>query len=139
MTNGSVQKHKGNQSRAFWPGLATPVCILVVRDAVGRRGDVEGMLKIEEASSLSQVIGFFIAWNILMQGHMVPFQDSLVCIYGVQKRVPKLGIGNPASVGDPSSRPPLAGPACGPSENPITVRDNGNTLVVDHGERCLHS
>ena len=58
---------------------------------------MEGMLKIEgvpEASSLSQVIGFFIARNILVRGHVVPFQNSLVCIYGAQKRVAELGVGN---------------------------------------------
>ena len=37
----------------------------VFHDAVGRRGDEEGWLKIE-ASGLSQVIGFFITYNILM-------------------------------------------------------------------------
>ena len=82
----SIKGIKIEPSGQVWPVLCA---LLVVQNTVGCRGDVEGMLKIEgvlEAYSLSQVMGFFIAWNTLMRGHVVPFQDSLVCIYGVKKR-----------------------------------------------------
>ena len=65
--------------------------LFVVHDTVGHRRDGKGMLKIEavlEASSLGHIISIFITRNVLMRWHVVPFQDSLVCIYGVQKRVP---------------------------------------------------
>ena len=118
------------------------LCVLYVfHDAIWRRGDIGRKFKIEgvlEASSLSQVIGFFIAWNILMRGHVVPFQNSLVCIYGVQKRVLEMGVGNRAYVGHPSPCSLLAGPACGPFENPITVCDDGDHLVTERGERRLY-
>ena len=103
---------------------------------------MEGVLKIEgimEASSLSHVIGFFIAQNILMRGHVVPFKNTLVCIYGVQQRVQQLATGDWACVGHPSPRSPLVGSTCGPSENPISVCDYGHVSVSEHGERCLHS
>ena len=60
-------------------------------------------------------------------------------IYVVHERIPELRIGDGTCVGYPSSRFPFAGLAGGPFEHTVTVWNNGNVLVANHGERCLHS
>ena len=70
---------------------------------------------------------------------MVPFQNALLRIYGLYKRISELRIGDWTYVGYPSSRFPFVGPTTGPFEDPVHVGNNGNVLVAKHGEHCVHS